>query len=100
MIDICDETLISVAEAVKKLPRRHTGRPVHLSTVYRWAQRGVRGVRLETIRVGNTICTSMEALQRFFERCTDRSTKPLRVTRRQRGCQIERAERELDEAGI
>jgi hypothetical protein len=28
----------------------------------------VRGIRLEVIRVGGTLCTSVEALQRFFER--------------------------------
>ncbi len=40
--------------------------------LYRWATEGLRGVHLETIQVGGTLCTSIEALQRFFERLGQR----------------------------
>jgi hypothetical protein len=36
----------------------------------RWSTKGLRGIRLETIRVGSTTCTSLEALQRFFDGLT------------------------------
>lgn len=68
MIDLASETLLSFSEASARLPRRRAGRPVHPSTLYRWAAEGLRGVRLETIQVGGTLCTSIEALQRFFDR--------------------------------
>src|SRR3954451_22020866 len=68
MIDSTAETLLSLAQAAEELPRRRRGRKTHVSTLYRWATAGCRGVLLETIQVGATRCTSREALQRFFER--------------------------------
>ena len=41
------------------------------STLRRWAGLGLRGVRLETIKVGARRCTSREALQRFVRRLTE-----------------------------
>ena len=68
MIDTLVETLLPLAQAADELPRRRRGRKTNLSTLYRWSQAGCRGVRLETIQIGGTRCTSREALQRFFER--------------------------------
>src|SRR3954447_7108193 len=68
MLDTTIETVLSLAEAAEGLPRRRRGRKTHVSTLYRWTTAGCRGVRLETIQVGATRCTSREALQRFFER--------------------------------
>jgi hypothetical protein len=67
MIDSQPETLISLADAAKTLPRRRRGRKCHVSTLFRWTTIGVRGVVLESIQCGGTRCTSREALQRFFE---------------------------------
>ena len=44
------------------------GRKLHLSTVHRWAGRGVRGVRLETLKNGGTTITTRPALLRFLSR--------------------------------
>src|SRR4051795_534998 len=68
VIDTRNETVVSLAQAADDLPRRRRGRKTHISTLYRWTTSGCRGVRLETIQVGATRCTSREALQRFFER--------------------------------
>src|SRR5262245_57815498 len=68
MIDSTTETLISLTEAAKTVPRRRRGRKPHLSTLYRWATIGVRGIVLETLQCGGSRVTSREALQRFFER--------------------------------
>jgi hypothetical protein len=67
MINSTTETLISLTEAAKTVPRRRRGRKTHLSTIYRWTTVGVRGVVLETLQCGGSRITSREALQRFFE---------------------------------
>lgn len=66
-IDFTQEHVLPLEEAAKRVPRRRGNRPVHPTTLYRWANDGLRGVHLETIQVGGTLCTSLEALQRFFE---------------------------------
>ena len=70
MINIKNEKIISFVEACKRLPHRRAGRPVHPATLYRWANIGLKGIKLETVQVGGTLCTSLEALQRFFDRLT------------------------------
>ena len=98
MIDLSAEKLIPVCDVPKLLPPRQTGKPVHISAVYRWIQRGLGGVHLETIKIGGTLYTSKEAFQRFAERRTgnrdpSQATElPTTATRRK---QIERAEREV-----
>ena len=68
MIDTTLEKPITLTQAAAELPCRRAGRKTHVSTLYRWALAGCRGVVLETIQVGGTLCTTREALQRFFER--------------------------------
>lgn len=99
MIYIQDEEVVSLTDATKHLPMRRAGKRPHVATLYRWAQNGVRGIRLETIQVGGTLCTSLEALQRFFNRLSgDDSTPPQTMRTRKR--EIAKADRELAEAGI
>jgi hypothetical protein len=100
MIDISTEAVVTLTEATRHLPRRRKGKPCAVSTVYRWAQRGCRGVRLETIQVGGTKCTSMEALQRFCERLSraDSPEPPRTPARRRRAA--EAAARELEREGV
>jgi hypothetical protein len=45
---------------------RSKGRRVSLPTLYRWATSGVRGVRLQTIRLGQTRCTSEVWVMQFI----------------------------------
>jgi len=68
MIDIRSEMIVTLRTAARRLPRRRRGRRTHVSTLHRWARRGLGGVRLETLKVGGATCTSVEALQRFFDR--------------------------------
>ena len=100
MVDIATERVVSLTEATRFLPKRRGGRKVHVSTLYRWSQLGCRGVALETLQVGGTLCTSVEALQRFCEALSVGSGQPALRTSRQRRAAIKRAERELDRAGI
>ena len=111
MIDLATESIIPVAEVPEHLGKM---RP-HVATVYRWAQVGLRGIRLETIRVGGTMCTSVEALQRWCEALTngngwrsaeapesppsDSPHSGARMTKARRRA-IAAAEKELAEAGI
>lgn len=88
-----DENLFPLIEAANHLPKRN-GRKRPKATIYRWAQSGVSGVRLETIYVGGTMYTSAEAITRFFERVTraKRNDAP-RIVCRQLN---ERVRKELD----
>ncbi len=70
MINIGQETLLTPAEAARRLPSRRQGRRVHSATVYRWIATGINGIHLEAIRIGGSLLTSVEALQRFAERLT------------------------------
>jgi hypothetical protein len=65
VIDLQTEELRTFQEVAHLLP----GSP-HVSTLYRWASRGVKGVRLETVVVGGRRYTSAEALRRFAQRLT------------------------------
>lgn len=70
MIDHARETLLSFAQAAKRLPHRGDGKPCHPNTVARWAREGLGSVILESIRIGGRRYTSVEACQRFFEALT------------------------------
>ena len=100
MIDSTCETLITFAEAARGLPSRRNGRKTHISTLYRWATAGCKGVILETLQIGGSRCTSREAMQRFFEALTSRSDQAgvvgIARTSAQRKREIEAAGRELD----
>jgi len=73
MINVENERLISFREACEVLPRRRAGKKPHISTLYRWSGRGSRGVKLEVVQVGGTLCTSVQALQRFLDELTMQS---------------------------
>lgn len=67
MIDSTCEELISLADVPARLPNRRGGKRANVSTIYRWAQHGLHGIRLEVLQLGGTKTTSSQALQRFFE---------------------------------
>jgi hypothetical protein len=97
-IDIVLETPVPLNQAASRVPRRR-GRKTSVSTLHRWATCGLRGVRLETIQVGGTKCTSIQALQRFFDRLSSLPTPTDPTKQRAQGRQddAERAERELNQ---
>jgi hypothetical protein len=103
MIDVAAETILTLAEAAERLPRRRHGRPTHVSTLYRWTVSGCRGVVLEHTQIGATRATSLEALQRFFDRLTSRpgtrSAPTLSRPPIQRQRRSEAAARELERIG-
>jgi hypothetical protein len=96
VIEIGNEQLVPLNEVPALLPSRGSGKRIHISAIYRWAQRGIRGIRLEVIRVGGTTYTSREALQRFASPSPTAST----VTRQNsasRQKQIDNALQSLDQ---
>ncbi|MDA0660988.1 MAG: DUF1580 domain-containing protein [Planctomycetota bacterium] len=67
MVSFESEQILSLKDAVRHIP----GRP-HSSTIHRWANRGSRGKRLETIRVGGRRYISIEAIERFISAISER----------------------------
>lgn len=90
--------LTRVPKVVRWLPGRRRGRKLNIATVFRWAQRGLRGVMLETISIGGTKCTSEEALKRFFARLGSAAMPTESPQQRER--QIDAAESALKQAGF
>jgi hypothetical protein len=70
MIDMQAESLITISQAARLVPPGRQGKPTHVATIHRWINQGVRGVRLDAIRLGGRWLTSREALQRFAQALT------------------------------
>ena len=78
----------------------------HLSTCFRWKQKGIKGVRLRTICIGAERMCCNEWLLEFFEESTKKrdaarvaSIKAGRISA-QRDREIEAAEAALDAVGV
>lgn len=100
MIDTATENLVPLRDVPRCLPPRPNGKRLHISAVYRWTLRGVRGVRLETVKIGGTTYTSREAIQRFSERLSGEapSLQPVNPVNRARQRQLEQAKSAVDKA--
>ena len=111
-IDMQTERVGGLADVARWLPR-FQGTKIHNSTLWRWCSRGVRGVRLEYLRLGGRILTSVEAVARFSvelakldqqQRDDDPPAqvrqKAKRRTPAQRDRDMARARKELEAAGI
>lgn len=60
-IDIENETLITLAEAAARLPKRPS-----ICTMHRWCQTGVRDAVLASVFICGRRYTSVESLRRFL----------------------------------
>jgi hypothetical protein len=105
MIDTQTETVLPFSAAAKRIPPLRNGKAVSPSTLWRWsafgciARNGQR-IRLETIRIGGSTCTSIEALDRFFRALTGDQQETAQAAPRAAGKAHRRAEKVLDAAGI
>jgi Protein of unknown function (DUF1580) len=70
---LLEESLLYLSDVPCHLPLVRPGHRVHLSTIIRWKDRGVQGVRLEAVRLGGRWVTSREALARFVSGVTGAS---------------------------
>jgi len=59
---ILTETVCTIRDVCTRVPTRPC-----FATVWRWTQKGCRGHKLETYRIGSQLVTSHEALSRFLE---------------------------------
>lgn len=64
------EELISLSQLSKHLPPSRNGKRRHVSSVYRYALRGSRGIRLETKQLPDGLYTSLDAWDRFVQKLT------------------------------
>ena len=63
-LSLLNEDVIPLSAVPDEIP----GKQIHPTTVWRWSNRGVRGIRLEVVKVGYEIRTSRQAVRRFLER--------------------------------
>jgi hypothetical protein len=111
-VNIKTENLVTLTQATKLLPQVD-GKRIHISTLWRWCKKGLKGINLEYFRTGSKIVTSQEALQRFFDAIVKLDemqpsqcfNKPVCVknklrSAKSRQCQIENANKILVNAKI
>lgn len=105
---LLDEQPLTLGEAAKKLPRLD-GKKISISSLWRWATIGIRGVKLEVRQLGGRLITSMEALERFsaavassrdFGRCQVRRKRVATRAESSRQERVEAARERLRQAGI
>ena len=97
-IDLENDTLLSFAEATRRLP----GRP-HRSTLHRWRLRGVNGVRLGTIKVGGRRFIPLSQLNEFVASLSGENSmmsEPPSAALRRREREKQQAKAALTKAGI
>ena len=63
---ILSENVLTLKDAASEIGNL-IGRRPDKTTIYRWCLRGVGGVKLESVRLGNRILTSRQAITRFIE---------------------------------
>jgi len=94
-IDIENDDLLTVAGAAKYIHGRPSTR-----TIWRWMEKGVHGVKLDSVKIGSHRFTSKQAIRRFVcatTKAADARRPELSATRKRA---IKRAERELADAGL
>jgi len=104
-----NETCVCLTELSRRLPRLN-GKRIAISTLWRWAMKGIHGERLESRRLGKRLLSSVEAVDRFSARLSDRVAEEFkktapppparRTTTRQAEREQARAEAALTAAGI
>ena len=80
---------------------RRQGRKPHKSVWFRWASRGLRGIKLEVLRAGTCLATTRSSVLRFYARLSSAggvAQRPITSSAALR--QQRRIDRELDELGI
>ncbi len=97
MTNLLEEKRLSLTQLAKR-------EGVAAPTTWRWAQRGVKGVKLETINVGGRRFTSCEAFIRFVEATTAAANgepaAPRSETNRQSAARATRTDAGLSAHGI
>ncbi len=96
MIDIRAEKIVTLSKASKLLPNNP-----HRSTLERWRLVGRHGIKLETVLIGGSRCTSEEALWRFIAAVTQAADgQPAEESHASRDAAAESAEQYLAANGV
>lgn len=61
-----NETLIPLDQVRHRFPRRTSNRTLSYPSLWRFANMGINGVRLEVVKLGHVLYTSDEAVRRFI----------------------------------
>lgn len=83
MIDLRTESLIRLEDVRQHIPSGRRGKQLSKSVPFRWASKGVKGIVLETVKVGGARYTTLDALHRFIQHInaptppTSEATRPL-----------------------
>ena len=75
-IDLENDDVLSLSEAASRLPQLRSRGKVHVSTLFRWAQRGAGGRKLQTWRLGGRRVTTLRALEAFIEPVSSDTERP------------------------
>jgi hypothetical protein len=101
VIDPQTEPLLTLPRACHLAVLKRDGKPLNLSTIWRWVVKGHKGIRLESLRVGGRVLTTEGAIARFLITCAGQPEPTAEVeTPRQRSKKLKRAERELVADGV
>lgn len=68
--------LVPLNEVVKMIPRRNNN-SVHISTLHRWRSVGLKGIKLESIRIGGIYYTTKTALNNFLNNINKKQISPV-----------------------
>jgi hypothetical protein len=104
-IDTRTEEMFPLPVVRKFLPvSSRTGKPVHPSVIFRWIRYGLKArdggkVHLEALKCGGSLCTSREALDRFFAELTRRASIPV-VRNEINSTDLGETSRKLESAGL
>lgn len=98
-IDLFVEDSISLHDAAKMFPRNARGKHPHVSQIYRYTTRGLRGVVLESLQCGARRCTTRAAVIRFIDALTIKAGKTKAIAP-SLNSKLPEVEKELDRLGI
>jgi len=104
-IDSREEQCYTLSAIRQFLPETSRGNKPHQSVVYRWVTRGLKArdgsvVKLECLICGGAICTSREAIERFFAELTARSGLAPMAPKQDRSKQRTETSLKLQELGL
>ena len=92
-MSISHETLVSGGKARRAFPRVPSE-----ATYWRWLLTGVRGVKLESMKIGGRRYTSLEAIERFLTALNTDARSDNKST--PQTARVEAAKKTLDAMGI
>ena len=103
-IDLLSERAIPIKVFAQEVPGCN-GQPIHEKTIGHWTRRGLHGVVLESVIIGNQRCVTRESYARFVEAVTKarNGERPVQAiaarTRREKARAVKAAMAELEAAG-